>query len=215
MPGNHFSVRYGRAQTLREAAKLALEQRDSGLWYSVSVKISEASSTHWECSQGTCMSLARSPRSYENIWTILGQANGRSNRTQKEEKKREWDKQRDFCFGGGIWAGKRLPTSWHVRLIYRTGLDHEAAELRTNTWQRCAWEHSLGGWLLPDRWRGLLQEGDKPASCLSVCFYLPVWTWAPGIPQVFASHGNLHYTLKSEMLLYLCSVTEGNLESNA
>lgn len=50
----------------------------------------------------------------------------------------------DFCFGGNNWAGKELPTSWHVKLIYRTGLDHEAVELRTNTWQRYAWEHSLG-----------------------------------------------------------------------
>lgn len=189
MPGNHFSVRYGRAQTICEAAKLALEQRDSGLGYSVSVKISGASSTHWECSQGTSMSLARSPRSNENIWTILGQANGRSNRTQKEVKKRKWDKQRGFCFGGGIWAGKRLPTSWHVRLTYRTGLDHAAAELRTSTWQRCAWEHSLGGWLLQGRWRGLLQEGDKPASCLSVCFYFPAWPRAPGSHKCLLAMG--------------------------
>lgn len=83
-----------------------------------------------------------------------------------------------MCFGGSNWAKKGLPTSWHVRLIYRTGLDHEAAEQRTNTWQRCAWEHSLGEWLLPGHWRGLLQEEDKPVSYLSPCFYLPVWTCA-------------------------------------
>ena len=67
--------------------------------------------------------------------------------TKKESETSEKNKKKstkDFCFDGGKWAGKGLPTSWHVRLICKTGLDHEAAERRTNTWQRYAWEHSLG-----------------------------------------------------------------------
>lgn len=129
---------------------------------------------------------------------------------RKRERKESETNQEASALVEVAWAGKRLPTSWHVRPTYRTGLDHAAAELRTSTSGKGVHGNTLSVDDFSQATEGAsCRKEIKPTSCLSVLLFCLPDLLSSRAPQVLASHGNLHYTLKSEMLLCLCSIREG------